>query len=417
MRTRVGWLLACWLGGVLGAEPKTHWLTFDVYPSYATVSLSSGSRTDQYAAQQRKPVVIFSQQITVEIKAPGWESRSFSVLANQLQEGEVWPGSGPIQLKPASFKAYLESIPIWLVFSLLPWPGLAWLWHTRRRRSPEATSESQDLPVDSLPWELPLASKVKQYTIEERLGEGASGVVYRVSENGTQLALKLLKPNPVEGQENLARFRREMISMRELRHPNIPFLADFGEFRGMSFLVMELLGSVTLRARLDQGPLDPPKALEVLKKLVQALSFCHSRGILHRDIKPENVVWGDGERIRLTDFGLARHHNASTLTQEGAIMGTPSYIAPEVCRGERASAASDQYSLGCLAYAMLAGDPPFHGDNALAVVMMHLMEAPPPLTQAPPQLAAIVMKMLEKDPAERYPDLESLLKQLESLQL
>jgi len=242
-------------------------------------------------------------------------------------------------------------------------------------------------------------------------------VVYRVTHQGNQLALKLLKPNPVEGQENLARFRREMKSMQELRHPNIPFLADFGDFRGMSYLVMELLGSVTLRDRLNQGPLEPAEALEVFKKLVQALAFCHSRGILHRDIKPENVVWGDGERIRLTDFGLARHHNASTLTQEGAIMGTPSYIAPEVCRGERASAASDQYSLGCLAYAMLAGDPPFHGDNALAVVMLHLMEPPPPLTDAPPGLAAIVMRMLEKDPGDRFPDLDSLLKELESLSI
>jgi len=158
MRARACWFL--WLGliGLLGAEPQTHWLTFDVYPAYATVSLSSGSRTDEYVAQQRKAVVIFSSQMTVEVKAPGWESRSFSVLANQLREGEVWPGSGPIHLKPASVRAYLESVPRWLIFSLLPWPVLAWLWRTRRRRTPVENPVSQDLAPDSLPWELPLAT-------------------------------------------------------------------------------------------------------------------------------------------------------------------------------------------------------------------------------------------------------------------
>ena len=268
-----------------------------------------------------------------------------------------------------------------------------------------------------VPWDLPPGLSVDGYKVWEKLGEGASGVVYRVeNQHGDAFALKLLKPQQIQSPEMLNRLRREMKTLQTLNHPNIPYLADLGEFRGMSYLVMELLGPTTLLDRLKSGPLAPAEAVKVLRQLADALAFCHKQGILHRDIKPENVMWGEG-RVRLSDFGLARQEGSQTLTQEGTIMGTPCYMAPEIVQGERTSPHTDQYSLGCLAYHLVAGSPPFMADNPMVVLMHHIEKKPPALHGLPQKLTEIILTMLSKRPEQRFRSLEVMIQKLDRLEL
>jgi len=251
----------------------------------------------------------------------------------------------------------------------------------------------------------------------ERLGEGVSAVVYRVASQDGDLALKLLKPQHFRDSEVLPRFRREMKALCRLRHASIPFLVDFGEHRGMNYLAMELLSSRSLQDSLKEGPLSPQQALPVIRQIAEALVVCHGQGILHRDIKPENVVWGKDGKVRLTDFGLARPHDASTLTVEGSLLGTPAYMAPEIAQGLPTSPQTDLYSLGCLAYHLCSGAPPFSGESPLAVLMQHLSAEPPPIADCPPGLQAWIDGCLKKTPQERFSSASQALQRLDQTSL
>jgi tRNA A-37 threonylcarbamoyl transferase component Bud32 len=249
-------------------------------------------------------------------------------------------------------------------------------------------------------------NQVGSYTLGEALGEGMTSVVYRVHHQGQEVALKLLKSSEQRGAEVLPRFRREMKALSQLRHPHIPWLLDFGEHEGRLYLVMELLSSQTLEDRL---PVAWPQAVDWLLQLASAVQAAHQQGVLHRDIKPQNAVFGQDGRLKLSDFGLARDAQANTVTAEGAWLGTPLYMAPELFQGGRATPATDQYALGVLAYEMLSGKVPFQGDSPLAVAVQHMQSPPPDLPEGlPPELGKLVMRMLEKQPEQRFPDLEAV---------
>lgn len=408
-------LLFClWLSGVAGAQPAGKWITFDVYPPDAVV----------YAGYQEKPFVANTKvwfdvtgNFDLVVRAPGWAEYRQGINHQLLHEH--WPTDGPLRLKPASFKAHLMVVPRWPLLFLVAIPLTFW-WARRRvrhRPAPRMETTGRTTAVAGMPWDLPPGIMVGNYKVWDKLGEGASGVVYRVeNDSEEEFALKLLKPQQIQSPELLERFRREMGTLRKLNHPNIPYLADLGEFNGMSYLVMELLGPETLQDRLRKGPLPPPEAVKVLRQLADALYFCHKQGILHRDVKPENVIWGEG-RVRLSDFGLARHADAATLTQEGTIMGTPCYMAPEIVQGEGTSTQTDQYSLGCVAYHLVAGAPPFQAENPMVVLMHHIEKNPPPLTHVPQPLTEIIFTMLRKRPEHRFRSLEVLIQKLDKLGL
>lgn len=247
------------------------------------------------------------------------------------------------------------------------------------------------------PWDVPLSSYIDGYRVQSRLGEGVSGVVYRVtSPGGEALALKLLKT----AEDLRPRWRREMVALLSLRHDNIPYLADFGEYRGLPYLCLELVEGQPLKL----GTLDH------LRQLVDVLQYAHGQGILHRDLKPGNVMVTKCGQIKLSDFGLARAQDSTTLTAEGALIGTPSYTAPEIFSGSAASAASDLYSLGCLAFEMLTGHPPFRGESPLALAVQHMHQPAPDLAalrpDLDPSLAAALQRLLAKVPSERCSLLE-----------
>ncbi|MFN8607089.1 MAG: serine/threonine-protein kinase [Vulcanimicrobiota bacterium] len=408
-------LLALLWTGLAWANPSYRKVYFAVDPPEASLSATRGTTNHVYRCNEEVPFYS-SGHLNLVISAPGWRDARIEVEAEDI--GERWPARGSLRLQPASLAAYVRRFPWWVVpisllsLALLRVAGLGRLWLRRRVEVKNSTTV-----VAGVPWDLPPGVWVDGYKIWDKLGEGASGIVYRVeTESGDEFALKLLKPQLVQTPEMLERFRREMKTLRSLKHPNIPYLVDLGEFRGMSYLVMELLGPETLHERLRSGPLAPAEAVKVLRQLGDALWFCHKQGILHRDIKPENVIWGEG-RVRLSDFGLARDSQSQTLTQEGTIMGTPCYMAPEIVQGEGTSPASDQYSLGCLAYHLVAGHPPFEADNPLAVLMGHIEKNPPPLVNVPQPLTEIIFTMLRKRPEQRFRSLEQMLQRLDRLGL
>jgi serine/threonine protein kinase len=256
-----------------------------------------------------------------------------------------------------------------------------------------------------------------RYRLEERLGEGALGVVWRARHVGLQrdVALKLLRAAPHDAQA-LARFQREAEALGRLRHPNVVEVTDFGvdAESGVPYLVMELLAGQTLADLLrEEGALPVARALPFLEALAGAVDAAHTQGILHRDLKPGNVSLTG---VKVLDFGLAEiaapaqepppatprspeSAGDERLTSTGALLGTPLYAAPEVIRDGTACRASDIYSLGVIAYEMLTGRPPFTGSTA-EVLAGHLQRKPPEPELAAPVWEAL-RQALRKDPDDR----------------
>ena len=251
-----------------------------------------------------------------------------------------------------------------------------------------------------------------KYRLESVIGSGAFGTVYRARHLGLdhKVAVKVLTAGSASTPASAERFRREGVAACRVRHPNAVTVMDFGVTAGGApFLVMELLDGRSLDAEIARAaPMPALRCAELLVPLCAVLAEAHQVGILHRDIKPANVFLHRsrvGETVKILDFGIAKLVDAGqSLTVEGGIVGTPAYMAPERFRGGVLDGKADVYSLGVLLYQMLSGRLPFDSPDAdlLAVAMMHLNQAPPPLpADIPPAVADIVRAALAKDPAER----------------
>ena len=253
-----------------------------------------------------------------------------------------------------------------------------------------------------------------RYRLEERLG--ASGMAEVWLAHDLQLdrpvALKLLGP-----RADPDRFEREARAIASLSHPNICRLFDYGREAERPYMVFEHLPGGTLEERFEVGePLDDATTESVAGQIAAGLAHAHERGIVHRDLKPANVVFDEEGHAKITDFGIARMSGADTLTEEGTLLGTASYMSPEQASGEPATPASDVYSFGVILYRMLGGRLPFEAPSAVEVLRGHLHEAPPPLSairpDVPPALTALAEISLAKDPADRPPDGGALLDHL-----
>ncbi|MFF3878003.1 serine/threonine-protein kinase [Streptomyces sp. NPDC001978] len=246
-----------------------------------------------------------------------------------------------------------------------------------------------------------------RYQLDELLGRGAMGEVWRAADQvlGRSVAVKLLRTEEVTDTE---RFRLEAQTAARLNHPNVVSVYDFGSHHGQLYLVMELVDGWSLaQERSLRGTLDPQEAAAIAAQVAAGLSAAHREGVIHRDIKPANVMLTSSHTAKITDFGIARFTDdaASTLTATGKIIGTADYLAPERALGQPAQPASDVYSLGCVLYQLLTGQPPFQGATSLAVVQQHVNAAPIPAAQlrpgVPQLLSDYVMHLLVKDPAHR----------------
>ena len=249
-----------------------------------------------------------------------------------------------------------------------------------------------------------------RYELGEELGSGAVGRVFIAHDQllGRDVAVKLLSPDsdPVTRQ----RFVREARTAAKLHHPNAVAVYDTGESDGQPYLVMELVRGQTLADLIERhGPLEIDEVVGITAGVLQGLEAAHRAGMVHRDVKPGNVLLPDDGGVKLSDFGIAKvlDDEGADVTMAGVLMGTPTYLAPELLAGDPPSPASDVYGVGCLLYAQLTGDPPFTRGDAMAIAYAHRNEAVPPIdsrrADVPEDLAAVVMRALAKEPGDRYP--------------
>jgi eukaryotic-like serine/threonine-protein kinase len=258
-----------------------------------------------------------------------------------------------------------------------------------------------------------------RYRITGRIGTGGMADVYCAHDEhlGRDVALKMLHRRFAQDQDFVERFRREASAAAGLQHPNVVGVFDRGEFDGTYYIAMEFLRGRTLKDVINQdGPLDQERALDITTQILRAAGFGHRRGVIHRDFKPQNVIVDEEDRVKVTDFGIARA-GASEITETGSIMGTAQYLSPEQAQGTAAEQPSDLYSIGVMLYEMLAGRLPFDGDSAVAVALRHITEPPPPLHQlrsdVHPALEQVVNQALAKDPRQRFQDADSFIAALE----
>jgi eukaryotic-like serine/threonine-protein kinase len=259
-----------------------------------------------------------------------------------------------------------------------------------------------------------------RYRLAEKLGVGGSATVYRAEDLGLQreIAIKVLHPRLAGDDELVERFRREAASAARLSHPHVVTIYDRGEFEGTHYIAMEYVAGRSLKSIIrDEAPLGLARAIDLIVQMLRAAGEIHGRGIVHRDLKPHNAIVDPADRLKVTDFGVARTRG-SDLTEHGSIFGSAHYLSPEQAEGGTVSAASDLYSVGVTLYELLAGRLPFRGDTALSVAMKHVNERPVPPTYfnaaVTPELESAVMRALEKDPARRFTDADAFINVLQS---
>jgi serine/threonine-protein kinase len=264
------------------------------------------------------------------------------------------------------------------------------------------------VPQASASAELPgVGGTIGPYRIESLLGEGATGVVYRARrDRGDLVALKVLRRELSENETYRRRFEREVRVARELDHRHLVPILDQGEAEGHPYLAFAYMrgGSLAdaIRAR---GPLPLPDVVRLSAEIAAGLDLLHSHGIVHRDVKPPNVMLDDDGHAAVADLGMAKGQAYTVLTRPGQVMGTLDYLAPELVSGAPATPASDIYSLGCLVFECLTGEPPFAGRATFQTAMAHLQEEPPnPAAQRadlPAGVSWAVLHALRKDPSQR----------------
>jgi serine/threonine-protein kinase len=254
-----------------------------------------------------------------------------------------------------------------------------------------------------------------RYELDGIVGRGGMAEVFRARDIRLDriVGVKTLRDDLARDQTFQARFRREAQSAASLNHPSIVAVYDTGEDMvgnlPVPYIVMEFVDGRTLRDLLrDDRRLLPERAAEITDGVLRALDYSHRNGIVHRDIKPGNVMLTRAGDVKVMDFGIARAVSDSqlTMTQTAQVIGTAQYLSPEQARGERVDSRSDLYSTGCLLYELLTGRPPFTGDSPVAIAYQHVKEEPIPPSQVdpevPPWADAIVLKAMQKDPADRY---------------
>ncbi|HLA68271.1 MAG TPA: serine/threonine-protein kinase, partial [Bacteroidota bacterium] len=249
-----------------------------------------------------------------------------------------------------------------------------------------------------------IGSTISHYNIQEKLGEGGMGVVYKAQDTtlNRTVALKFLPEHISASEADTSRFMQEAQAAAALNHPNICTIHGIEEADNKNFIVMEFVDGQMLQEK--KSSLSMKQALDIGIQIAEGLAAAHEKGIVHRDIKPENIMIRKDGRVQIMDFGLAKLRGASRLTKEGSTVGTAGYMSPEQVQGQETDHRSDIFSLGVLLYEMLTGQPPFKGVHETAISYEIVNVDSPPLSslkpEIPAELDAIVLECLEKDPNE-----------------
>ncbi len=253
-----------------------------------------------------------------------------------------------------------------------------------------------------------IGSSLGHCVIDELLGQGGMARVYRATQRNLDrtVAIKVLPPYYAADPGFVERFKLEARAMARLSHPHIVTVHDAGEENGRLYIVMEYINGGNLEDRM-RSPLTLREIVRIVTEVASALTYAHANGIVHRDVKPVNVLLDTSGRAVLSDFGIAKVlATSAVLTQSGAGVGTPEYMSPEQCRGVQVDARADIYALGVMLYEMLTGHTPFEADNYTAIAHAHVYEPVPPPSRLNPRISpavqSVVLKALEKDPAERF---------------
>ncbi|MBI2943884.1 MAG: serine/threonine protein kinase [Candidatus Wallbacteria bacterium] len=259
----------------------------------------------------------------------------------------------------------------------------------------------------------------RKYRPVKILGEGGFGTVWQAVQLDLNrpVALKVLSEKALTDADAVARFRHEALVASKINHPGVVAVLDYGVEGSLGYIALPLIDGCTLRDRIRQGPMPTSQAMLVAIALADALAEIHRQGVIHRDLKPENVLMENRERPLLTDFGISKSAGSSVQTREGIIFGTPGYVAPEQLEHEKASPASDQFSLAVIVYELLTGRRPFTGDTPAEEAMARVKSPPYPirslLPRLAPEVAEVLMKMLARDPGQRYKDMRAVHRALQ----
>lgn len=258
-----------------------------------------------------------------------------------------------------------------------------------------------------------------RYRLIAPLGEGGMATIWRAVDEqlDREVAVKLLREQFGSDAGFAARFRQEARAAGSLSHPNIVPVYDYGtDADGAQFIVMQLVEGDNLAALLrERGHLETDDAVRIALGVASALEAAHRRGLVHRDVKPGNILLTDDGDVKVTDFGIARAVSEASMTVTGTTLGSVHYFSPEQARGDEVTGASDVYALGIVLYEMLTGRRPFEGDSAAGVALKRLNEDPPPPSTyrpVPSGLSAIVMRALQREPSDRFPDAGSFAEAL-----
>src|SRR5271165_1666785 len=292
-------------------------------------------------------------------------------------------------------------------------------------------SETDRPPAeDTLSWSVNSAKMAQadltgvtlgDFQVEKLLGRGGMGEVYLATQLSLNrsVALKVLRPDLVSNQTYLSRFRTEATAVAKLNHANIVHVYTVGCIDQTHFIAMEYVQGTNLRDYiLKKGAMELSLALSIMRQTAQAIGAAGEVGLIHRDVKPENILLTRKGKVKVADFGLCRDLGSENahVTQSGVTMGTPLYISPEQAQGHAIDNRSDLYSLGVTFYHMLAGVPPFRADTALALALKHVREAPRSMLvhrpDLPVELDQLVLKLMEKNPDDRYQSAADMLADL-----
>src|SRR5271165_3557246 len=257
-----------------------------------------------------------------------------------------------------------------------------------------------------------------RFRIEELLGEGGMGKVYKAhdKELGRTVALKILQPELTKDPSVIMRFKQELLLASRISHRNILRIHDLTDYEGVKFITMAFIEGKDLNRLLKEiRPLPIDRSLNMARQMCEALDAAHAEGVVHRDFKPHNVLVGHNDQVYVSDFGLATSFETAKMgmTRTGAFVGTPRYMSPEQVEGKQVDSRTDLYSFGLVFYEMVCGEVPFAGDSTWQVMYQRVKDAPKNVKlvnpNVPDNVAAIIMHCLERDPLERYQSAKEII--------